>query len=93
MPPNRPLRSAVLVQKSDEGQVPVKLIVVQSVADYKPGGDLESLVPHVQVDLLDPGLAEQHGWTGLLRVHRTFPLQAEADAILAVYRELWANAD
>ncbi|QPC88787.1 glycosyltransferase [Mesorhizobium sp. NBSH29] len=88
--PLEAMASGTPVVASDAGAY-AELIVPGKTGAVVPAGDGAALRTAIRPYLADPEMAQQFGKAGLADVHERFPLQREADAILAVYERLWAS--
>jgi mannosyltransferase len=57
-----------------------------------PPGDVEALVAALEPLLRDPSLAEQFGRRARARAEQAYGIDAEAAAIVAVYRKAWSRS-
>jgi mannosyltransferase len=89
--PLEAMASGAAVVASDAGAY-AEMIVPGETGMVVPAGDGQALQRAIQIYLDDPALTDAHGLKALAHVRATFPLEGEADAIQAVYEQLWQGA-
>lgn len=88
--PLEAMASGAAVVASDAGAY-AELVEDGRTGAVVPAGDGAALTRALEPYLADPALAAAHGRNGVELVHQKFPLEREADAILDVYRRVWAR--
>lgn len=78
------------VVASDAGAY-AELIERGATGDVVPAGDENALTKAIRPYLDDTALVEEHGRNAVAHVQENFELAGEAEAIRAVYEELWAR--
>ncbi len=88
--PLEAMASGAAVVASDAGAY-AELVETGHTGAVVPAGDGAALTKAIGAYLADPGLAARHGENGIAMTRAKFPLEREADAILDVYRAVWAK--
>lgn len=88
--PLEAMASETPVVASDAGAY-AELVVPGKTGAVVPAGDGKALAEAIRPYLADPALAARHGLAGLAHVRERFPLQKEADALVAIYERLRAS--
>lgn len=88
--PLEAMASGAAVVASDAGAY-AELVEPGQTGAVVPAGDGAALTSALEDYLGDPERAVAHGRNGLEMTRRKFPLEREADAILQVYRSVWAT--
>lgn len=86
--PLEAMASGAAVVASDAGAYAEQVAAGETGA-IVPAGNGDALRRAIEPYLRDPELALRHGRAGLALVHARFPLEKEADGIMAVYRQVW----
>jgi len=90
--PLEAMASHTPVVASDAGAY-ADLVAQGSTGFVVPAGDGEALRAAIGRYLSDPALRAAHADNALADVRQRFPLQREANAIAAVYEDVWARGD
>lgn len=89
--PLEAMASRTAVVASDAGAY-AEMIVEGGTGSVVPAGDGPALRDAIEPYLADPARALQHGDNALTHVRSQFPLEREADAIRAVYEQVFNEA-
>ncbi len=89
--PLEAMASATATVASDAGAYE-EMILDGQTGDVTPAGDLAALTRAIERYLERPDLCQAHGDSALQHARSRFPLEGEANALNALYEDLWHEA-